>query len=95
MTRQEILHYLSRHKGEFAKDYTVTEIGLFGSYARDEATEQSDIDLFVTMQPKFFKLIGLKEKIEADLHKKVDVIRNHSNLRPVLRDMIQKDIIYV
>jgi predicted nucleotidyltransferase len=95
MTQKEILQYLSRHKDEFRRDFTVTQIGLFGSFARDEANETSDIDLFVTMEPKLFKLIGLKEKIEADLRRPVDLIRDHRHLRPVLREMIQKDILYV
>ncbi|MBD3793534.1 MAG: nucleotidyltransferase domain-containing protein [Campylobacterales bacterium] len=39
--------------------YHVEKIGLFGSYARGEATQESDIDIFVTMKPNLFDLIGL------------------------------------
>lgn len=49
MTKKHILDYLSIHKPEFQKKYGVEEIGLFGSYARDEAKEDSDIDIFVSM----------------------------------------------
>jgi len=95
MTKETIINYLTIHKKEFQKEYEVEKIGLFGSYARDEAHKDSDIDIFVKMKPNFFKLIGLKQHIEEDLRKKVDIIREHSNLKPFLLQMIQKDIRYV
>jgi len=95
MTKKEILNYLSNHKKEFQKEYEVEEIGLFGSYARDEANADSDIDIFVQMKPDLFKLVELKQQIEEDLQKKVDIIRNHKHIKPFLLKMIQKDINYV
>jgi len=95
MTKKEILNYLSNHKKEFQKMYEVEKIGLFGSYARDEATADSDIDIFVQMKPDLFKLVELKQQIEKDLQKKVDIIRNHKHIKPLLLKMIQKDINYV
>jgi len=95
MTKREILNYLSSHKKEFQKMYEVEEIGLFGSYARDEANADSDIDIFVQMKPDLFKLVELKQQIEKDLQKKVDIIRNHKHIKPLLLKMIQKDINYV
>jgi len=95
MTKGEILDYLSNHKEEFQKRYEVEKIGLFGSYARDEAGSDSDIDIFVQMKPDLFKIVELKQQIEKDLEKKVDIIRNHKNIKPLLLKMIQKDINYV
>ncbi len=95
MTKQIILNYLLKHKEEFKEKYRVEKIGLFGSYAREEATEASDIDIFVTMQPKMFDMIALKQQIEEDLEKRVDVIREHKYMKPLLLKMIQKDISYV
>ena len=71
------------------------QIGLFGSYARDEATENSDIDIFVKMKPSLFDMVAIKEQIENDLNKKVDIIREHKNIKPIFLKMIQKDLIYV
>ena len=71
MTKKEILEYLSSHKKEFQKKFQVEEIGLFGSYARDEAKADSDIDIFVQMKPDLFKLVELKQQIEEDLQKKL------------------------
>ena len=95
MTKKDILDYLSKHKKEFQKEYEVEAIGLFGSYARGEATHESDIDIFVQMKPDLFKLVELKEKIEEDLQKRVDIVRNHKYIKPFLLKMIEKDIAYV
>lgn len=95
MTKQHILDYLSIHKPEFQKKYGVEEIGLFGSYARDEAKDDSDVDIFVSMQAKFDNVMGLKYDLEASLHKKVDLITKHKYMKPFLLQMITKDVIYV
>lgn len=95
MTREDILQYLRSHKEEFKKSYKIEKIGLFGSYAREEATDESDIDIFVEMAPDLFGIIGLKQQIETELKKKVDIIRKHKHIKPLLLQMIQKDIAYV
>ncbi len=95
MTKATILDYLVSHKEEFQKNYHVKEIGLFGSYARNEAHKDSDIDIFVKMEPSLFKMIRLKQQIEEDLNRQVDLIREHKQIKPFLLKMIQKDIEYV
>ena len=95
MTKKEILGYLSSRKSEFSQTYGVEKIGLFGSYARDEADERSDIDLFVRMEPDLLNLSAMKQRIEEDLHIKVDIVREHRRIKPLLMERIQKDIIYV
>lgn len=95
VTKQVILDYLSTHKKEFQKKYAIEQIGLFGSYARGEADENSDIDIFVKMKPDLLDMVGLKLEIEEALSKKVDIIREHKNIKPFLLKMIQKDIAYV
>ena len=93
--KTNILNYLKEHYSEFKSKYNVEQIGLFGSYARDEATENSDIDIFVKMKPSLFDMVAIKEQIENDLDKKVDIIREHKNIKPIFLKMIQKDLIYV
>ncbi len=95
MRKQDILDYLKEHKEEFIKRYELESIALFGSYARDEATKNSDIDIFVRMKPDIFKIVALKNRIERDLKKKVDIVREHKNIKPFLLKMIKKDIEYV
>jgi len=94
MTKFDVLNYLNKHSQEFHNKYNVEKIGLFGSYARDEATQDSDIDIFVTMKPNMFDMIAVKEQIEEDLHTKVDIIREHKNIKPFFLEMINKDLIY-
>jgi len=95
ITKVNILNYLKEHYQEFKTKYQVEKIGLFGSYARDEATQESDIDIFVTMKPSLFDMVAIKEQIESDLHTKVDIIREHKNIKPFFLQMIQKEVIYV
>lgn len=93
--KTNILNYLKEHYSEFKNKYNVEKIGLFGSYARDEATENSDIDIFVKMKPSLFDMVAIKEQIENDLNRKVDIIREHKNIKPIFLKMIKKDLIYV
>jgi predicted nucleotidyltransferase len=90
-----ILQYLKSHKEEFKEKYNLEEMGLFGSFARDEENEKSDIDLFVKMTPDLFLISDLKTQVENDLQKKVDIILHHKHIKPLLLKMIQKDIINV
>lgn len=92
--KTNILNYLKEHYSEFKNKYHVEQIGLFGSYARDEATENSDIDIFVKMKPSLFDMVAIKEQIENDLDRKVDIVREHKNIKPIFLKMIQKDLIY-
>lgn len=92
--KTNILNYLKEHYSEFKNKYNIEKIGLFGSYARDEANNNSDIDIFVKMNPSLFNMIAIKEQIENDLDRKVDIIREHKNIKPLFLKMIQKDLIY-
>ena len=93
--KTSILNYLNEHYSEFKTKYNVEQIGLFGSYARDEANKDSDIDIFVKMKPSLFDMAAVKDQIESDLHKKVDIIREHKNIKPFFLKMIYKDLINV
>lgn len=95
MTKEQILGYLLAHKAEFHKKYGVEEIGLFGSFARDEAKEESDIDLLVTMPSTFDNIMNLKFELEESFQKKVDLLTKHKHMKPFLLQMISKDIVYV
>lgn len=95
LDKTDILKYLAEHYSEFQEKYQVEKIGLFGSYAKDKATDESDIDIFVKMKPSLFDMVAIKEQIENDLHKKVDIIREHKNIKPFFLQIIQRDVIYV
>lgn len=77
------------------EQYGVSAIGFFGSYARDEAKDNSDMDIFVEMPPKLSLLVAVKEQIEKDLHKPVDLVRLWSRRNPYLERRIEREGIRV
>ena len=68
ITKDEILNYLKEHKDEFEKKFGLSKIGLFGSFARDEATNNSDMDILIELKNDIIdiheKKLQLKELIE-------------------------------
>ncbi len=96
MTKAYIIDFLSNNKQELQKKYGITKIGLFGSYARDEANDESDIDIAVEIDSdnKFRSFFGLKYFIENGLNHQID-LGIESSLKPIAKDTILRDIIYV
>lgn len=95
-TREELIDFLSTNKSSFAKDFSVKKIGLFGSYARNEADEESDIDIVVELnKADMFYLIGIKQTLEDKFGRRVDVVRIRERMNVNLRRRIEKDAIYV
>jgi len=94
MTKEMILAFLTTHKEELHERYGVERIGLFGSYARDEATPQSDIDLVVDMPSSFKAFFGLQSYLQQHLEKKVD-LGMEKRVRSFIREQIQHEVIYV
>ena len=93
--KTNILNYLKEHYSEFKSKYNVEQIGLFGSYARDEATENSDIDIYVEFKNKTFKNIsGLWVFLEELYNKKIDLMHKHKRSNGAIFDKIQKEVIY-
>lgn len=96
MKREDIISFISGHKIEFEQRFGVKKIGLFGSYARDEGREGSDIDIVVELKkPDLFCLIGIKQAIEDALGNKVDIVRLRDKMNKTLRHRIDRDTVYV
>jgi len=95
MTKTNILSILKSHKTEFANKYGVEHIGVFGSVARDEATENSDVDIIAQMPPSFSSLIELQDELEKEFGTKVDLVTLHNNMRPRFRERILNEAIFV
>ena len=94
MTTPQILHFLRSHKSEFNQKFGVTKLGLFGSYARGEATEKSDIDIIVDMPSDFNLYYDFKEFLEDSFNLNID-LGLIKTIRKQLNINIQKDVIYV
>jgi len=89
MTRDEILEALAEHREEL-RALGIKSLALFGSAARDELTDQSDIDMLVDLKgPKgLFGLIRVKHRLEELLNvEKIDLITKQG-LHPALKDRI-------
>ncbi|MFA7091695.1 MAG: nucleotidyltransferase domain-containing protein [Arcobacteraceae bacterium] len=95
MTKEDILNFLRTHKQELQNTFSLTKIGLFGSYAKDMAHENSDIDIVIESNKKdFFLREDLKEYLESNFKLPVDVGYLDS-IRTYYKNKIEKDIIYV
>jgi len=94
MTKEDILSFLREHKQELQNKYAITRIGLFGSYARNEATEESDIDLAITSLKKdFFLREDLREYLQNHFNTSVD-IGYLDSFRTLYKNKISKEILY-
>ncbi|MGE4456497.1 MAG: nucleotidyltransferase family protein [Arcobacteraceae bacterium] len=94
MTKTFVLNFLSSHKQLLKEKYNVEKIGLFGSYATDNQKENSDVDIIVQMPSDFDKYYDLKEFLEANLQKTVD-LGLEKNLRKLIENKVKNEIIYV
>jgi predicted nucleotidyltransferase len=74
--------------------YKVTKIGMFGSVARNDANENSDVDIVVDMEPNILKHVNLKIELEQRFGRKVDVIRYWYGMNKYLKARIDREAIY-
>ncbi|MDP2301548.1 MAG: nucleotidyltransferase domain-containing protein [Ignavibacteria bacterium] len=96
MNSIDIQSLLYKHKAELNTIFGVSNIGLFGSFARNEGTDKSDIDIAVELDsPDLFLLSALKIYLESLLRREVDVVRIRKNMNQFLKKRISDDILYV
>lgn len=95
-TTSEYIALLRKYMAENAHKYGIVRMGIFGSVARGEQTENSDVDVCVEGQPHgFFALAGIKQELEELLGCKVDIVRLRDRMDSFLRERIQREGIYV
>jgi predicted nucleotidyltransferase len=89
----EVIALLKQHES-FFREKGVTRLAVFGSVARGDATEESDIDLVVDIDPgarfDLFDLVELGQESGGLVHRKVDVLMRRS-LKPQLRSVVERD----
>ena len=95
MKRQHILKILDAHRDEISSRFGVSSLSLFGSVARDEATEVSDVDLLVTFKntPGIFGFLALKEHLEGLLQCPVDLVTK-SALKQQFREQVLQEAVH-
>ena len=91
----EIIALLRADLSLMQSRFGVEQIGLFGSYARNEEHENSDIDVLVKFrEPALKSLIGLLDFLEDKFKKKVDIVTEGKQLSERFRALIKSEIIY-
>jgi len=97
MSKEQILNIIKREKPYLARQYQITDIGIFGSVSRGEEKNNSDIDILVDFKeeiPSLFGLIRLKHYLEDKFGKKVDLVQK-SMIKKPLRKQILNEVIMV
>ncbi len=96
MTKDELLDKLVSVKSELNERFGIERIALFGSYARDEAKEDSDVDIVILKMKKkdLLKRLQAKEFLQMKLNKKID-LGYFDSMKTFIKNRIKKELIYV
>ena len=95
ISKAEILAKLSELKPTLKEEYAVKEIGLFGSYADNSFTDESDIDILVVLEhPIGWKFFSLDIFLESMFHKKIDLVTKNA-LKEQLKNQILNQVNFV
>ncbi len=92
-----VLALFRQHEPELKRQFGVEKIGIFGSYARGEEREDSDVDVLVIFQKNkktFDNFMGTRFYLEDLFHRKVDLVTDTA-LKPLIRYSILQDVVYV
>ncbi|MFQ6927901.1 MAG: nucleotidyltransferase family protein [Parabacteroides merdae] len=85
-----------RLQSPFRRKYGIETLGLFGSVARGEQNEKSDIDVFIKLRKtSYYTLMDIKDDLEQVFRQKVDLITLHETMRALFRRKIEQDAIYL
>ena len=94
-TKEEVLRILQQEKPELARRYGVKRLALFGSYARDDQGENSDVDVLAEVDPSIvLGFVELAERIEGALGVRAEVVSRRA-IKPRYWEVIKEDLIDV
>ncbi|KXK55924.1 MAG: Nucleotidyltransferase domain protein [Chlorobi bacterium OLB5] len=94
LNKENIIDFIRKNKAFLNDKYGVLTIGLMGSYARDEQTEDSDIDLLVEFKEvDYSNLVKLATYLEENFKSKVDIIVNNKYISRKFIELNEKDTI--
>jgi predicted nucleotidyltransferase len=94
-TRNHILEQLRTLKPALQKEFPVRRLALFGSWARDEQGDSSDVDILVEVDPSIgLRFVTLAERLENSLGEPVDLVSRRA-LKPSLWKQIEPELIDV
>jgi len=96
MRREEAIRILTERRDDLVSRFGLRSMALFGSVARDEATDESDVDIVVSFeQPATLRAyFELKDQLESALHCTVDLV-TEKGLKPRARTMMEREMVHV
>ncbi|MDR3351187.1 MAG: nucleotidyltransferase domain-containing protein [Prevotellaceae bacterium] len=95
-TANEYCLLLRDYKHKHAAEYGIERMGIFGSVARGDQTEDSDVDIYIEApQMSLFGLASLHIALEKHLKTPVDITCKHDNMNAYFKQRIEKELIYV
>lgn len=92
LTAEEVLNGLRQRQPDWHRRFHVVELGLFGSVARGDARPDSDLDVWVQLDPLTpYALVHLKQELEELMQCPVDLVRLRDRMAPTLRKGIEQE----
>jgi predicted nucleotidyltransferase len=96
MNKTDVLEILRQFQRENGARYGILALGIFGSVAKDIASEASDVDVVVRLQePNLFTLSRIRIELEERLKRHVDMVSYRERMNPFLRSRIEQEACYV
>jgi len=94
--RDEVLRVLARFRERRQGAIGIVRLGVFGSVAREQATEASDVDVVIELEePDLLALVGVKQELEELLRIPTDIVRYREAMNPYLKRRIEQEAVYV
>lgn len=97
LKKNNIIEYLKQRKEDFIKNYSIEKIGLFGSFANNKNTSNSDIDIVYETSTKdltFIQFFQIEEELKKQFNRNIDLV-NLKYMNPLIKRKALKDMIYV
>ncbi|TAN62410.1 nucleotidyltransferase [bacterium] len=96
VTFEKIKKVLLSHKQELRKRFNIKEIGIFGSYARNEQKKESDVDILIELRKPLglLEFLDVQEFLEQLLKLKVDLVTKKA-LKPYIGKHILEEVVYL
>jgi hypothetical protein len=96
MGKKEIISILRDYKRNSASKYGIQALGLFGSLARGEAREDSDVDIVIKFdRPNLITMSRIRLEIEELTRRHVDIIHYRQRMNKLLKERIDREAVYV
>jgi len=95
LSKNEIISLIKAEKTFLKENFGVLNIGLFGSYAKNQQNSDSDIDFLVEFsEPRFDWIASLQIYMEKKFDKKIEIVRKYSRSKSRFLERIEQEIIY-